>query len=40
MVERVLDAHCVLAVMRASHLAKPGSKLLLADDNRGDGVGT
>ena len=31
MVERVLDAHCALAVMRASHPAKPGSKLFLAD---------
>jgi S-adenosylmethionine:tRNA ribosyltransferase-isomerase len=30
MVERVLDAHCALAVMRASHPAKPGSKLFLA----------
>ena len=29
MVERVLDAHCALAVMRASHPAKPGSKLFL-----------
>ena len=31
MVERVLDAHCALAVMRASHPAKPGSKLFLAE---------
>jgi S-adenosylmethionine:tRNA ribosyltransferase-isomerase len=31
MVERVLDTHCALAVMRASHPAKPGSKLFLAD---------
>ena len=30
MVERVLDAHCVLAIMRASHMPKPGSKLFLA----------
>ncbi|ARO86392.1 tRNA preQ1(34) S-adenosylmethionine ribosyltransferase-isomerase QueA [Nitrosospira lacus] len=31
MVERVLDAHCALTVIRASHSPKPGSKLLLAD---------
>jgi S-adenosylmethionine:tRNA ribosyltransferase-isomerase len=31
MVERVLDAHCVLAVVRASHSPKPGSALFLAD---------
>lgn len=31
MVERVLDAHHALAVIRASHSPKPGSKLLLAD---------
>ena len=31
MVERVLDAHRVLAVVRASHAPKPGSKLFLAD---------
>ena len=31
MVERVLDAHCALAVIRASHMPKPGSKLFLAD---------
>lgn len=31
MVERVLDAHCVLAVIRASHSPKPGSRFLLAD---------
>jgi S-adenosylmethionine:tRNA ribosyltransferase-isomerase len=31
MVERVLDAQCVLAVIRASHSPKPGSRLLLAD---------
>jgi S-adenosylmethionine:tRNA ribosyltransferase-isomerase len=31
MVERVLDARCALALMRASHPAKPGSKLFLAD---------
>ena len=31
MVERVLDVHCALAVMRASHPAKPGSKLFLAE---------
>jgi S-adenosylmethionine:tRNA ribosyltransferase-isomerase len=31
MVERVLDAHCVVAIMRASHMPKPGSKLFLAD---------
>lgn len=31
MVERVLDAHCVLAVIRASHSPKPGSRLFLAD---------
>lgn len=30
MVERVLDAHCVLAVVRASHSPKPGSVLFLA----------
>jgi S-adenosylmethionine:tRNA ribosyltransferase-isomerase len=30
MVERVLDAHCVLAVVRASHAPKPGSVLFLA----------
>ena len=30
MVERVLDTHCVLAVIRASHSPKPGSKLILA----------
>lgn len=31
MVERVLDPRCALAVIRASHSPKPGSKLLLAD---------
>lgn len=31
MVERVLDAHCALTVIRASHSPKPGSRLLLAD---------
>ncbi|SFO39153.1 tRNA preQ1(34) S-adenosylmethionine ribosyltransferase-isomerase QueA [Nitrosospira briensis] len=31
MVERVLDTHRVLAVIRASHSPKPGSKLFLAD---------
>ncbi|WP_090370340.1 tRNA preQ1(34) S-adenosylmethionine ribosyltransferase-isomerase QueA [Nitrosospira sp. Nl5] len=31
MVERVLDAHCVLAVVRASHPPKPGSVLFLAN---------
>lgn len=31
MVERVLDDHHVLAVIRASHTPKPGSKLLLTD---------
>lgn len=31
MVERVLDAHCALAVIRASHSPKPGSKLFLAN---------
>jgi S-adenosylmethionine:tRNA ribosyltransferase-isomerase len=31
MVERVLDAHCILAMMRSSHPTKPGSKLFLAD---------
>jgi S-adenosylmethionine:tRNA ribosyltransferase-isomerase len=31
LVERVLDAHCALAVMRASHPSKPGTKLLLAE---------
>lgn len=31
MVERVLDDHHVLAVIRASHAPKPGSRLLLAD---------
>ncbi len=31
MVERVLDAQCVRAVIRASHSPKPGSKLFLAD---------
>lgn len=31
MVERVLDTHCALAVIRASHSPKPGSKFLLAD---------
>lgn len=30
LVERVLDARCVRAVMRASHPSKPGSKLLIA----------
>ncbi len=32
MVERVLDRERALAVMRASHPAKPGSKLLLAEE--------
>jgi S-adenosylmethionine:tRNA ribosyltransferase-isomerase len=32
MVERVLDREHALAVMRASHPAKPGSKLLLANE--------
>lgn len=31
MVERVLDEHCALAVIRASHAPKPGARLLLAD---------
>ncbi len=31
MVERVLDAHCALAVIRASHSPKPGTRLFLAD---------
>lgn len=31
LVERVLDAQCALAVMRASHPSKPGTKLLLAE---------
>lgn len=31
MVERVLDDHCALAVIRASHMPKPGSRLYLAD---------
>jgi S-adenosylmethionine:tRNA ribosyltransferase-isomerase len=31
MVERVLDTHCVLAVIRASHAPKLGTQLLLAD---------
>lgn len=31
LVERVLDMHCVLAVMRASHPPKPGSRLFIAD---------
>src|SRR5687768_6734739 len=31
MVERVLDDHHVLALVRASHSPKPGSKLFLAD---------
>jgi S-adenosylmethionine:tRNA ribosyltransferase-isomerase len=31
MVERLLDAHRALAVVRASHAPKPGSKLFLAD---------
>jgi S-adenosylmethionine:tRNA ribosyltransferase-isomerase len=31
MVERVLDTHRVLAVIRASHSPKPGSKLFLSD---------
>lgn len=31
MVERVLDAHCALAVIRASHAPKPGARLFLAD---------
>ncbi|KIO49314.1 tRNA preQ1(34) S-adenosylmethionine ribosyltransferase-isomerase QueA [Nitrosospira sp. NpAV] len=31
MVGRVLDAHCVLAVIRASHSPKPGSRFLLED---------
>ncbi|SEP24511.1 tRNA preQ1(34) S-adenosylmethionine ribosyltransferase-isomerase QueA [Nitrosovibrio sp. Nv6] len=31
MVERVLDAHRAMAIIRASHSPKPGSKLFLAD---------
>ncbi len=30
LVERVLDSHCALAAIRASHSPKPGSKLFLA----------
>ena len=30
LVERVLDTHCVRAIMRASHPSKPGSKVLIA----------
>ena len=31
MVERVLDEHCALAVIRASHAPRPGARLMLAD---------
>ena len=39
MVERVLDTHCALAVMRASHPAKARNQAVTCRDNRGDGVG-